>query len=116
MKSIALTGSIGSGKSTVSTRLADRGAVVIDGDLVSRELQQPGEPVFLAMVDLFGPGIVAADGTLNRQAVADIVFPDPEQLARLTAITEPAIKAAIIQRIDAYAGTEHVVVIDAAII
>jgi dephospho-CoA kinase len=116
MKAIALTGSIGSGKSTVSDELGARGAVIIDGDLVSRELQQPGEPVFIAMVDLFGPGIVADDGTLDRQAVADIVFPDPEQLARLTAITEPAIKTAIIDRINSYDGTDHVVVVDAAII
>jgi dephospho-CoA kinase len=116
MKAIALTGSIGSGKSTVSSGLAARGAVIIDGDLVARELQEPGEPVFAEMVGLFGDGIVAADGTLDRQAVADIVFPDPEQLARLTAITEPAIRSAVIERVDSYDGTDRVVIVDAAII
>src|SRR5690606_40351445 len=71
---IGLTGGIGSGKSTVSALLADRGAVVIDADAITRELQEPGTPVFEAMVARFGPGIVASDGTLDRAAVARIVF------------------------------------------
>ena len=60
--SLGLTGGIGSGKSTVSALLEEHGAVVVDADRIVRELQQPGEPVFLAMVDEFGLGIVAADG------------------------------------------------------
>jgi dephospho-CoA kinase len=116
MKAIALTGSIGSGKSTVSSRLAARGAVIIDGDLLARELQEPGEPVFVEMVAVFGDGIIAPDGTLNRQAVADIVFPDPDELAKLSAITEPAIRTAVIERINSYDDTDAVVIVDAAII
>ena len=60
---IGLTGGIGSGKSTVSAMLAERGAVVVDADAIVRELQQPGTPVFDAMVERFGREIVAADGT-----------------------------------------------------
>ena len=67
---IGLTGGIGSGKSTVSARLAGHGAVVVDADAIVHELQQPGQPVLAAMVDRFGPGILEADGTLRRQAVA----------------------------------------------
>ena len=67
---IGLTGGIGAGKSTISTELAARGAVIIDADAITRALQQPGAPVFDAMVQRFGPGILAPDGTLDRRAVA----------------------------------------------
>jgi dephospho-CoA kinase len=109
---IGLTGGIGSGKSTVSALLAERGAVVIDADAITRELQQPGTPVLDAMVARFGPGILAADGTLDRQAVADIVFADPEALADLGAIVHPAVGAEIARRLGEEAGTDHLVVLD----
>lgn len=109
---IGLTGGIGSGKSTVSAMLAARGAVVIDADAITRELQQPGTPVFQAMVDRFGPGIVAHDGTLDRQAVADLVFHDAEALADLNAIVHPAVGAEIARRMEAAAGTDRIVVLD----
>jgi dephospho-CoA kinase len=109
---IGLTGGIGSGKSTVSALLARRGAVIIDADAITRELQQPGTPVFDAMVERFGSGIVAADGTLDRQAVADIVFADPEALADLGAIVHPAGGAEIAQRLQDEAETDHLVVLD----
>ncbi|HEU5150517.1 MAG TPA: dephospho-CoA kinase, partial [Iamia sp.] len=83
---LGLTGGIGSGKSTVSALLADKGAVVVDADAITKELQQPGTDVFAAMVERFGPGIVAADGTLDRAAVADIVFTDPDALKALNGI------------------------------
>ena len=88
---MGLTGGIGSGKSTVSALLAERGAVVVDADAVVREVQQPGTPVFAAMVERFGPGIVAADGSLDRAAVADRVFNDGQALADLNAIVHPAV-------------------------
>ena len=75
---VGLTGGIGSGKSTVSAMLAEKGALVIDADAITRELQQPGHRVFDAMVERFGPGIVADDGTLDRPAVAAIVFTDEQ--------------------------------------
>lgn len=109
---IGLTGGIGSGKSTVSAMLAARGAVVIDADAITRELQQPGTPVFQAMVDRFGPGIVAHDGTLDRQAVADLVFHDAEALADLNAIVHPAVGAEIARRMEGAAGTDRIVVLD----
>ncbi|MCU1392159.1 MAG: coaE [Ilumatobacteraceae bacterium] len=109
---VGLTGGIGSGKSTVSAELARRGAVVIDADATARELQQPGQAVFVAMVDLFGAGIIAEDGNLDRLAVAAIVFPDPEKLKQLNAITHPAIGAAIRERMRAQLGTGNVVVLD----
>lgn len=109
---VGLTGGIGSGKSTVSAMLAGRGAAIVDADLLSRELQRPGEPVFVAMVERFGPGIVAEDGTLDRAAVAAIAFNDPPALADLNSITHPAIGAAIAARMAAYADTEDVVILD----
>lgn len=112
MRVVGLTGGIGAGKSTVSAALATKGAVVIDADAITREVQQPGTPVFEAMVDRFGPGIVAADGGLDRQAVADIVFPDPVALADLNAIVHPAVGATLAERLAAQVGTDHVVILD----
>ena len=109
---IGLTGGIGSGKSTVSALLAAKGAVVVDADVIVREVQQPGTPVFAAMVERFGPGIVAADGTLDRAAVADLVFGDGEALADLNAIVHPAVGAEIARRMEALAPTDEVVVLD----
>ena len=109
---IGLTGGIGSGKSTVSALLAERGAVVIDADAITKELQQPGTPVFEAMVERFGDGIVAADGTLDRQAVADLVFTDPEALADLNGIVHPAVGAEIAERLQRSIDTDDVVILD----
>jgi dephospho-CoA kinase len=109
---IGLTGGIGSGKSTVAAGLAARGAVVIDADAIVRELQQPGRPVFAAMVERFGPGVVRADGELDRQAVADVVFGDPEALRDLNAIVHPAVGAEILGRLEALEGTDRIVVLD----
>src|SRR5918995_376067 len=109
---VGLTGGIGSGKSTVSALLAAKGAVVVDADAVTRELQQPGTPVFAAMVERFGPGIVAGDGTLDRAAVADIVFTDPQALRDLNDIVHPAVGAGIAERMAALAGTDEVVILD----
>lgn len=100
---VGLTGGIGSGKSTVSRLLAERGAVVIDADAITRELQEPGTDVFAAMVERFGDRIVAADGSLDRQAVADLVFGDPEALADLNAIVHPAVGTEVAARLEAAA-------------
>lgn len=112
MRVVGLTGGIGAGKSTVSAALAAKGAVVIDADAITREVQEPGTPVFDAMVERFGPGIVAEDGRLDRQAVADIVFPDPAALADLNAIVHPAVGATLAERLAAQVGTDHVVILD----
>ena len=92
--------------------LADKGAVVVDADAVTRRSSSRAPPVFAAMVERFGPGIVAADGTLDRAAVADIVFTDPDALAALNAIVHPAVGARIVERMSELAGTDEVVVLD----
>lgn len=112
MKVVGLTGGIGSGKSTVGRLLVARGAHLVDADALVRELQEPGMPVFDAMVERFGPGIVADDGTLDRQAVADIVFNDPEALAALNAIVHPAVGLAVYERIASHEDTDHLVIAD----
>jgi len=109
---IGLTGGIGAGKSTVSAALAERGAVVIDADLITRELQEPGQPVLQAMVDHFGPQILDADGRLLRQALADVVFQDADALKALNGIVHPAVGAEIAERLQREADTDHVVVLD----
>ena len=109
---VGLTGGIGSGKSSVSAMLVRLGAVVIDADRITRKVQQPDTPVFEAMVERFGPGIVADDGGLDRQAVADIVFGDNEALAALNDIVHPAVGAELGRQLAEVAATEHVVVLD----
>jgi dephospho-CoA kinase len=109
---VGLTGGIGSGKSTVSNGLVERGAVLIDADAVTRELQEPGEPVFDAMVARFGPDIVAADGVLDRTAVARLVFVDDEALRDLNAIVHPAVRERIQAQLAGLPPGDHVVVLD----
>ena len=112
MKLIGLTGGIGSGKSTVSALLAARGAVIVDADAITRDLQRPGMPVFEAIVERFGPEVVAPDGSLDRPALAAVVFGDPEALADLNRLVHPAVGVAIAEAIAASAGTDDVVVLD----
>lgn len=109
---IGLTGGIGSGKSTVSGGFAERGAIVIDADAIVHELQAPGQPVLAAMVEAFGSDILRADGTLDRQSVADRVFGDDAALAQLNAIVHPAVGAEIAERLLAAAETDRVVILD----
>lgn len=116
MRLVGLTGGIGSGKSTVSALLAERGAVVIDADAIVRELQQPGQPVLVAMAERWGEGILLPDGSLDRKAVADIVFADGDELKALEAIVHPALRREIERRIDTHRDTDAVVILDMALI
>lgn len=109
---VGLTGGIGSGKSTVSAMLAELGAVVVDADAITRSLQVPGTAVFDAMVERFGPGIVAADGSLDRAAVAAIVFTDEEARKDLEGIVHPAVGAEMLRLLQEQAGTDRIVVYD----
>jgi dephospho-CoA kinase len=109
---IGLTGGIGSGKSSVSALLAAKGAVVVDADAIVREVQQSGTKVFDAIVERFGPEVVAADGSLDRAAVADRVFTDADALADLNAIVHPAVGAEIAQRMADLEATDEVVILD----
>ena len=109
---VGLTGGIGSGKSTVSAALAERGAVIVDADAIVREVQQPGSPVLAALAERFGGEVIAADGSLDRAAVATLAFSDPENLKALNAIVHPAVARGMNARVMAQVGTERVVVMD----
>ena len=109
---VGLTGGIGSGKSTVSAALAERGAVVVDADAIVHELQQPGPPVLAAMVERVGQDILFADGTLDRKAVAAIVFADPDALKALGEIVHPSVQAEIFRRVTENEPTDNIVVLD----
>jgi dephospho-CoA kinase len=90
---IGLTGGIGSGKSTVSRLLVERGAVLIDADRIAREVVEPGTPGLAAVVQEFGTGVLAADGSLDRPALAAVVFGDPRARGRLDGIVHPLVRA-----------------------
>lgn len=111
MLRVGLTGGIGSGKSTVSDLLAAHGAVVIDYDVLAREAVEPGRPGLQAIAERFGTGVIAPDGTLDRPALAAIVFADPEALAALNAISHPEIWRLAAAR-EADAGPDSIVVHD----
>lgn len=109
---VGLTGGIGSGKSTVAGLLAERGAVIVDADAIVREIQAPGGRAYQGIVDRFGPGVVAADGTLDRPALAAIVFADEAARRDLNMLTHPYVGQVMAERIGANAGTDRVVVLD----
>jgi len=88
---IGLTGNIATGKSTVLAWLAARGAAVIDADQLAHQAIAVGGPAYAAVIESFGPSIVAADGSIDRKALGAIVFADPAQLARLEALIHPAV-------------------------
>ena len=88
---VGLTGGIGAGKSLVSVLLAERGAVVIDYDLLAREVVEVGTPALAAIVERFGPGVLLPDGTLDRPGLGAVVFGDDEARRDLEGITHPAI-------------------------
>ena len=109
---VGLTGGIGSGKTSVSSRLARVGAVVLDADAIVHDLQQPGQPVLAEMVERFGEGILHPDGTLDRQAVAEIVFNDKEQLDALGRIVHPRVQEELFRRVAEESETDHIVILD----
>jgi dephospho-CoA kinase len=90
---IGLTGGIGSGKSTVAALLAARGAVIVDADRIAREVLEPGTPGLAAVVDVFGPDVLTAEGSLDRPALAAVVFADPAARARLDEVVHPRVRA-----------------------
>jgi dephospho-CoA kinase len=114
VKLVGLAGGIGTGKSTVGRLLAERGAHVVDVDQISREVQQPGNPVFDQIVARWGPEVVAGNGQLDREALGRIVFADREELGALTLMTGDAIAAEVVRRAEAHLGTDGVVVVEAA--
>ena len=111
MKLIGLTGAIGSGKSSVSALFERKGAIIIDGDGIAKQLQQQGSPTLQKMVDEFGD-ILLDSGDLDRAKVAKLVFEDAEMLKRLNAIMHPAIGVEILRQIELNIATDNVVVLD----
>ncbi|GHE12971.1 dephospho-CoA kinase [Klenkia taihuensis] len=93
MLRIGLTGGIGSGKSTVSALLVERGAVLVDADVLAREVVAPGTPGLAAVVEAFGEGVLTPGGELDRPALAAVVFADPAQRARLDGVVHPLVRA-----------------------
>ncbi len=117
MKVIGVTGTSGSGKSTVSGWLREWGYLVLDGDAVSRELATPGSPYVQALVREFGPDICDEQGALARRALGLRVFADPQGLRRLTAVTTPLIFSELQRRIErAEQEGRAVVFLDGALI
>jgi dephospho-CoA kinase len=107
---VGLTGGIGSGKSTVARLLERRGAVVIDADQLAREAVAKGSPGFERVVDTFGVPIVTPDGDLDRQALAPIIFSDPERKAALEGIVHPEVARRFGEQVDELRSTDRVVV------
>ncbi len=113
---VGLTGGIGSGKSTVARMLAARGAVVLDADVLAREAVEPGTSGFDAVVARFGDDVLGPDGSLDRHALASIVFADDVARVDLEAIVHPAVRRAIAAAVAAHADTDDVVVVDSPLL
>ncbi|MFZ9731333.1 MAG: dephospho-CoA kinase [Ilumatobacteraceae bacterium] len=109
---VGLTGGIGSGKSVVSAQLAAHGAVIVDADVIVRQLQQPGQEVLRKIVERFGTGILMESGHLDRAALAETVFGDQQALTDLNAIVHPAVGREMMRQIDERRDTDAVVVLD----
>lgn len=108
---VGLTGGIGSGKSTVSQMLGERGAIIIDADAIARVLQRSGTAVFAAMVERFGD-VVGANGELDRAKIATLVFSDAQALADLNKIVHPAIGVEMLRRIAELRDTNAIAILD----
>lgn len=114
MHIIGLTGGIAAGKSTVSRRWTEHGAVVVDADRLARDAVAPGSPGLAQVAERFGPSVIGADGSLDRPALGSIVFADPAARKDLEAITHPEVWRLAQQAFDAAeaADTDAVVVYD----
>ena len=113
---VGLTGGIGSGKSTVAAMLAERGAVVFDADVLARRAIAPGTPGHDRVVARFGQGVVGPEGSVDRTALAEIVFSDPEARRALEEIVHPEVFRLLAVGAERYRGTDAVVVFDAPLI
>jgi dephospho-CoA kinase len=112
---VGLTGGIGAGKSEVSRRLAAQGAVIIDADLIAREVVARGTDGLAEVIAAFGPGVLGPDGALDRVALGDIVFADEQKLANLNSIVHPRV-AARMREVEDAAGAGSVIVHDVPLI
>jgi len=108
---IGLSGGIGSGKSTVARMFEEMGAIVIDADAIVREVQVPGSPALAEIAKTFGDCVLDASGALDRKALGDIVFRDPDARARLNAIVHPKAVALMLQRLQQTLETKPAMVL-----
>jgi dephospho-CoA kinase len=111
---LGVTGSIGSGKSTVSRMFARCGAEVVDADALARACLRPGHPVYRRVARLFGPSVIGRSGRMDRQALGDIVFTSGEKVAALNALVHPCVLKEIRKRVRR--STARFVVIDAPLL
>jgi dephospho-CoA kinase len=115
MLRVGLTGGIAAGKSEVARLLAEHGAVVIDADAVAREVVAPGTPGLAEVTGIFGPGVLRPDGSLDRPALGEIVFADPELRASLNAVVHPRVGRRM-RELERGAGDAGIVVHDVPLI
>ena len=116
MLRIGCTGGIGAGKSTAAALLAAKGAAVIDADEIARQTSAPGGVAFGAIIERFGPRYVTKEGRLDRGALAQLVFSEPEQLRELEAIVHPMVDLAIVRQLAELEGRVDVVILDIALL
>lgn len=118
MRIIGLTGGIAAGKSQVSRILSELGAIIIDADVIAREIVEKGTSTWEEIRDEFGEEYFLADGSLNRKKLGKLVFSDKHALRKLNDITHPAIRNSIISRLDELKTQDYkgVVVVDAALL
>jgi dephospho-CoA kinase len=107
---VGLTGGIGSGKSTVAAMLCERGAVVVDADDLARKAVETGTPGFDRVVETFGQAVLRPDGSLDREALARVVFRDPEARRTLESIVHPEVARLFLEARQRYERTDRIVV------
>lgn len=112
MITIGLTGGIGSGKSTVASMLAERGAIVVDADVIAREVVEPGREAWSKVKERFGEGVLSPDGSIDRAALAAVVFADESARVDLNGIIHPEVGKAMLEQVAAEAASDHIVVLD----
>ncbi|HEX6207442.1 MAG TPA: dephospho-CoA kinase [Actinomycetota bacterium] len=113
---VGLTGGLGAGKSTVARMLAERGAVIVDADELARRSIEPGTRGHRKVLEVFGDEVEAPDGSIDRRALADVVFGDPEARRALESITHPEVFRMLAEEVERRRDTGDVVVFDAPLI
>jgi dephospho-CoA kinase len=118
MLQVGLTGSIASGKSHASSVFAELGAYIIDADLIAHQLCVPGTPTFAKVVEAFGNGVLAPDGTIDRKILGEIIFHNTEKRHLLNSLVHPEVRAEVMRRMFELEkqGFQGIVIVDAALI
>jgi dephospho-CoA kinase len=118
MLQVGLTGSIASGKSHASSVFAELGAHVIDADVIAHEICVPGTPTYAKIVEAFGNGVLAGDGTIDRRVLGEIIFHNAEKRQVLNSLVHPEVRAEVMRRMFALErqGFQGIIIVDAALI